>query len=56
MCEDNPVSRVIIENILERLRCRTVVVSDGAEAARCATGDVKFDIILTEFKLPKRKR
>jgi serine/threonine-protein kinase RIM15 len=52
ICEDHPVSRMVMEKLLEKLRCRTITVSDGGEATRVAMGDVKFDIILMEFKLP----
>lgn len=52
ICEDHPVSRLVMEKLLEKLRCRTVTAANGTEAVRFATGEVKFDIILTEFKLP----
>jgi len=38
---------------VSKLGCRVVSHSDGAEAVRCAMGDVKFDIIFTDLKLPK---
>ncbi|RPB17505.1 hypothetical protein P167DRAFT_1242 [Morchella conica CCBAS932] len=53
VCEDHPVSKLVMERLLERLKCRTIVVNNGAEAMRCAMGEVKFDIILMEFKLPQ---
>jgi serine/threonine-protein kinase RIM15 len=52
ICEDHPVSRLVMEKLLEKLRCRTVTAANGTEAVRFATGEVKFDIILTEYKLP----
>jgi len=52
ICEDHPVSRMVMEKLLEKLRCRTITVSDGAEATRVAMSDIKFDIIMMEFKLP----
>ncbi|KAJ8121214.1 hypothetical protein ONZ43_g2280 [Nemania bipapillata] len=52
ICEDHPVSRMIMEKLLEKLRCRTISVATGQEALRYAVGEVKFDIIFTEFKLP----
>ncbi|KAJ8132177.1 hypothetical protein O1611_g1449 [Lasiodiplodia mahajangana] len=52
ICEDHPVSRMIMEKLLEKLRCRTISVSTGQDAVRYAVGEVKFDIIFTEFKLP----
>ncbi|KAI1757260.1 putative response regulator receiver RIM15p [Xylaria castorea] len=52
ICEDHPVSRMIMEKLLEKLRCRTIFASTGSDAVRYAVGEVKFDIIFTEFKLP----
>ncbi|RYC55689.1 hypothetical protein CHU98_g10521 [Xylaria longipes] len=52
ICEDHPVSRMIMEKLLEKLRCRTISASTGSDAIRYAVGEVKFDIIFTEFKLP----
>src|SRR5277367_5282399 len=53
VCEDNPVSRRVMESMVSKLGCRVISHSDGAEAVRCAMGDVKFDIIFTDLKLPK---
>lgn len=53
ICEDHPVSRMVMEKLLEKLRCRTISVSNGAEAMRYAMSEIKFDIILMEFKLPQ---
>lgn len=53
VCEDNPVSRRVMEAMVSKLGCRVISHSDGAEAVRCAMGDVKFDIIFTDLKLPK---
>ncbi|KAI9825300.1 MAG: rim15, signal transduction response regulator [Thelocarpon impressellum] len=53
ICEDHPVSRLVMEALLEKLRCRTITVGDGDEAIRYAMSDVKFDIIMMEFKLPR---
>ena len=53
VCEDHPVSRIIMSKLLETLRCRAIIVSDGSEAIRYAMGSVKFDIIMMEFKLPQ---
>jgi serine/threonine-protein kinase RIM15 len=53
ICEDHPVSRMVMERLLEKLRCRTISVSDGSEAMRYAMSEVKFDIIMMEFKLPQ---
>lgn len=53
ICEDHPVSRMVMEKLLEKLRCRTISASTGPEAVRYAMGDIKFDIIFMEFKLPQ---
>jgi serine/threonine-protein kinase RIM15 len=53
ICEDHPVSRIVTEKLLEKLRCRTITVSNGAEAVRFAMSEIKFDIIMLEFKLPQ---
>ncbi|KAI4189542.1 MAG: hypothetical protein L6R41_001396 [Letrouitia leprolyta] len=53
VCEDHPVSRMVMERLLEKLRCRTISVVNGPEAARYAMSEVQFDIILMEFKLPQ---
>jgi serine/threonine-protein kinase RIM15 len=53
ICEDHPVSRMVLVKLLEKLQCRTMTVDNGAEAIRVATSEVKFDIIMMEFKLPQ---
>lgn len=53
ICEDHPVSRLVMERLFEKLRCRTITVTNGAEAMRYALSEVQFDIIMTEFKLPQ---
>lgn len=53
ICEDHPVSRLVMERLFEKLRCRTITVTNGAEAVRYALSEVQFDIIMTEFKLPQ---
>jgi len=53
ICEDHPVSRLVMERLLEKLRCRTISVHNGLEAMRYAMSEVKFDIIMMEFKLPQ---
>lgn len=53
VCEDHPVSRLVMEKLLEKMRCRTIMVQDGAEAMRYAMSSVKFDIIMMESQLPK---
>ncbi|KAE9992480.1 hypothetical protein EG327_008869 [Venturia inaequalis] len=52
VCEDHPVSRLVMEKLLEKLRCCTVTAQDGPSALKYAMGEVKFDIILMEYKLP----
>ncbi|KAI1805023.1 hypothetical protein F4811DRAFT_517861 [Daldinia bambusicola] len=52
ICEDHPVSRMVMEKLLEKLRCRTISASTGSDAVRYAVSEIKFDIIFTEFKLP----
>jgi serine/threonine-protein kinase RIM15 len=53
ICEDHPVSRLVMERLFERLRCRTITAANGSEAIRYALSEVQFDIIMTEFKLPQ---
>lgn len=53
ICEDHPVSRIVMERLFEKLRCRTATAVNGAEATSYALSDVQFDIIMTEFKLPQ---
>ncbi|KAF1823746.1 uncharacterized protein K489DRAFT_318379 [Dissoconium aciculare CBS 342.82] len=53
VCEDHPVSRLVMERLLEKLRCRTISVSNGSEAMRYAMSEVKFDVIMMEYKLPQ---
>lgn len=53
VCEDHPVSRLVMERLLEKLRCRTIAVTNGTEAMRYAMSEVKFDIIMMEYKLPQ---
>jgi len=52
ICEDHPVSRMVMERLLEKLNCRSMSVENGPDAIRCTMGAVKFDIILMEYKLP----
>ncbi|KAL6234769.1 hypothetical protein BDW75DRAFT_157686 [Aspergillus navahoensis] len=53
ICEDHPISRLVMERLFEKLRCRTITVANGAEAVRYALSEVQFDVIMTEFKLPQ---
>jgi serine/threonine-protein kinase RIM15 len=42
-----------MEKLLEKLRCRTAIAQTGPEAIRYATSEVKFDIIMMEYRLPQ---
>ncbi|KAH8691997.1 putative serine threonine protein kinase [Talaromyces proteolyticus] len=53
ICEDHPVSRLVMERLFEKLRCRTITAVNGSEAIRYALTEVQFDIIMTEVKLPQ---
>jgi len=52
ICEDHPVSKMVMERLFEKLRCRTITASSGPEALRLAVSQIQFDIIFMEFKLP----
>jgi serine/threonine-protein kinase RIM15 len=53
VCEDHPVSRLVMEKLLEKHRCRTITAQSGPEAMRYAMSEVKFDVIMMEYKLPQ---
>jgi serine/threonine-protein kinase RIM15 len=53
VCDINPVWRYSTEKMLVRLGCRVVSVNTGPEAVRRATGDIKFDLIILEYRLAK---
>jgi serine/threonine-protein kinase RIM15 len=50
--EDHPVSKMVMEKLFEKLRCRTITASNGHEALRLAVSQIQFDIIFMEFRLP----
>ncbi|ORX89263.1 hypothetical protein K493DRAFT_410535 [Basidiobolus meristosporus CBS 931.73] len=50
--DDNAISAKLLERILEKLHCSSVVCYNGAEAIRCCMGKVKFDIIFMDIKMP----
>ncbi|EXJ88726.1 AGC protein kinase [Capronia coronata CBS 617.96] len=52
ICEDHPISRMVMERLFEKLRCRTVTAGNGPDALRLAVSQIQFDIIFMEFKLP----
>lgn len=53
ICEDHPVARMVMEKLLEKLRCRTISVPNGSEAVRYSMSEIKFDVIFLEYKLPQ---
>lgn len=53
ICEDHPVSRMVMEKLLEKLRCRTISVPNGPEAVRYSMSEIKFDVIFLEYQLPQ---
>ncbi|KAG9255041.1 uncharacterized protein F5Z01DRAFT_70858 [Emericellopsis atlantica] len=53
ICEDHPVARMVMEKLLEKLRCRTISVPNGSEAVRYSMSEIQFDVIFLEFKLPQ---
>ncbi|KHN98535.1 Serine/threonine-protein kinase domain protein [Metarhizium album ARSEF 1941] len=53
ICEDHPVSRMVMEKLLEKLRCRTISVANGSEAVRFSMSEIQFDVIFLEYKLPQ---
>lgn len=50
--EDHPVSKMVMEKLFEKLRCRTITASSGTDALRLAISQIQFDIIFMEYKLP----
>ncbi|KAI7878553.1 hypothetical protein K492DRAFT_149339 [Lichtheimia hyalospora FSU 10163] len=52
VADDNPISCKILETILIMLGCRCVIVRNGAQAIRCAMGDVQFDLIFMDIRMP----
>lgn len=52
ICEDHPVSKMVMEKLCEKLRCRTITATNGHQAMAYAVGQIQFDIIFTEYKLP----
>ena len=51
--EDHPVSRMVMERLLEKLQCHSITIGNGPDAIRYGTGEIKFDVILMEFRLPQ---
>ncbi|KAI9494658.1 hypothetical protein BDB00DRAFT_871209 [Zychaea mexicana] len=52
VADDNPISCKILETILQTLQCRCVIVRNGAQAIRSAMGDVRYDIIFMDIRMP----
>ncbi|KAI8893962.1 hypothetical protein BC833DRAFT_606716 [Globomyces pollinis-pini] len=50
--DGNPVSAKIMETVLVNIGCRCIKVKNGAEALQCVMGDVHFDVIFTDIKMP----
>ncbi len=50
--EDHPVSKMVMEKLFEKLKCRAITASSGPEALRLAVSQIQFDIIFMEFRLP----
>jgi serine/threonine-protein kinase RIM15 len=44
---------MVMEKLLEKLRCRTISVANGSEAVRYSMSEIKFDIIFIEYRLPQ---
>lgn len=53
ICEDHPVARMVMEKLLEKLRCRTISVATGSEAVRYSMSEIRFDAIFLEYRLPQ---
>ncbi|KAH3675985.1 hypothetical protein WICMUC_002281 [Wickerhamomyces mucosus] len=53
LCEPIPIYRYSLKKDLESLGCAVVGVSGGEELIRRATGEVKFDLVLTALKIGK---
>ena len=51
--DDHPVSRLVLEGILDQLGCLTTSASNGPEAMTHLLGTVKFDIAFLEPRLPR---
>ncbi|KAJ3115092.1 hypothetical protein HDU96_001204 [Phlyctochytrium bullatum] len=52
IADDNPVACKILESMLTKMNCRCVVVRNGSEALRYAIGEVKFDVIFMDIRMP----
>ncbi|KAK5072638.1 rim15, signal transduction response regulator [Lithohypha guttulata] len=52
ICEDHPVSKMVMEKLFEKLRCRTITATTGPQAIGYAVTQIQYDIIFTEYKLP----
>jgi serine/threonine-protein kinase RIM15 len=53
LCEPIPIMRYSIKKDLESLGCVVVSVTAGDELIRRATGEVKFDLIITGLRMAK---
>ncbi|KAJ3106270.1 hypothetical protein HDU97_006721 [Phlyctochytrium planicorne] len=52
IADDNPVACKILEAMLTKMNCRCLVVRNGSEALRYAIGDLKFDVIFMDIRMP----
>jgi serine/threonine-protein kinase RIM15 len=52
ICEDHPVSKMVMERLFGKMGCRTITASNGSEALRLAVSQLQFDIIFLEYRLP----
>ena len=51
IAEDHPVSKMVMEKLFEKLKCRTITAASGPEALSLAVSQIPFDIVFMEFKL-----
>ncbi|MGQ9557761.1 MAG: ATP-binding protein [Desulfurispora sp.] len=51
LAEDNPLSRQLLQAMLEKMGCQVTAVSDGQQAVQMAAGQ-QFDVILLDVQMP----
>ncbi|MEZ4435606.1 MAG: ATP-binding protein [bacterium] len=51
LVEDNPINRLVVEEMLRRLGCRITVAEDGEDALRHVAE--RFDIVLMDCQMPR---
>ncbi len=52
VAEDNPVNRMLVSKLLDRLGCRYSLAENGLDAVKLAEED-NFDLILMDIQMPK---